>query len=684
LAPNSHPTPNPSIAQSALCVLLVEDNLAEARLLQEVLKGHPRCRFTLVHRQRLGDVVAEAGHEPDRDPPCPPEWPPESPPECPYDVALLDLTLPDSSGLDSLDALLAIYPQLPVVVLTNTNDDNLAVQAVRHGAQDYLMKRHLQQELLVRSLFYAIARQQAEDALKATNEALEARVRERTAALESANQQLRQEIAERQRIQTRLTLAQEAAKMDTFEWVLPPGGVPLPLNWPTTWPWEVHDDDLPALAADLNAAIDQAEGLHSEFRVLAADGSIRWVAIRSRLFTDDEPPRLLGIHMDITAKKQLEEQFLRAQRLESLGTLASGIAHDLNNLLTPILLAVQLLPLQLPDLDDSARRKLAILESSAQQGANLVKQILAFARGVEGKRFALDISHLLRDVYSLIRQTLPPSITISLHTKPHLWSVRGDATQLHQVLMNLCVNARDAMDSEGTLTLSAQNWQVDEAFAQQHLHAQVGPYVQVTVTDTGCGMAPAVLQRIFDPFFTTKALGQGTGLGLSAVLGIVESHDGFLDVQSQPYQGSRFALYLPAAPTAAPTPTAETDLPHGRREWVLVVDDEPTICEITRAILETHNYRVMVAQDGLAAVALMTKHKTVIDWVLIDMMMPTMDGPTAIPRLKRLNPDLRIIAMGGLHSKATAMQARSLGFEAFLAKPFTAQDLLICLHRSRP
>lgn len=676
MAPNGHPTPNPSVAQSALCVLLVEDNLAEARLLQEVLKGHPHCRFTLVHRQRLGDVVAEGRQAPEPAADCAPE--------CPYDVALLDLTLPDSCGLDSLDALLAIYPRLPVVVLTNTNDDDLAVQAVRHGAQDYLMKRHLQQELLVRSLFYAIARQQAEDTLKATNEALEARVQERTAALEHANQQLRQEIARRQRMQTRLTLAQEAAKMDTFEWALPPSGLPLPLNWPTTWPWQVHEDDLPALAADLNRAIEQGEGFNGEFRVVTANGVARWVAIRSRLFADDEQPRLLGIHMDITDKKQLEEQFLRAQRLESLGTLASGIAHDLNNLLTPILLAVQLLPLQLPDLDDSARRKLAILESSAQQGANLVKQILAFARGVEGKRFALDISHLLQDVYNLIRQTLPRSITISLQAEPHLWSVRGDATQLHQVLMNLCVNARDAMDNEGELTLSAQNQQVDESFAQQHLHAQVGPYVQVTVTDTGCGMAPAVVQRIFDPFFTTKALGQGTGLGLSAVLGIVESHDGFIDVQSRPQQGSRFAIYLPAVPTVALTLPTETDLPQGHREWVLVVDDEPTICEITRAILETHNYRVMVAQDGLAAVALMTKHKTVIDWVLIDMMMPTMDGPTAIPRLKRLNPDLRAIAMGGLNAKDAVQQAKNLGFEEFLAKPFTAQDLLTCLQRSRP
>jgi two-component system cell cycle sensor histidine kinase/response regulator CckA len=251
--------------------------------------------------------------------------------------------------------------------------------------------------------------------------------------------------------------------------------------------------------------------------------------------------------MDITDKKQMEEQFFRAQRLESLGTLASGIAHDLNNILTPILLVVQLLPLKLPNADASVQTKLDILERSAQRGAALVKQILSFARGVEGKRFHLQVHHLMREVNNLVRQTLPRSIEISAPACPTACGLFvGDATQLHQVFMNLCVNARDAMPEGGTLTIEGENLTVDEVCSTMYSKVAPGNYVVITVSDTGTGMTPEVMNRIFDPFFTTKSLGQGTGLGLSAVLGIVESHGGIIDVQSTVGEGSQFQVFLPA------------------------------------------------------------------------------------------------------------------------------------------
>lgn len=674
---NSHATLGRTVDQPFVRVLLIEDNLAEARFLREVLKGSTHSRFQLAHAQRLGEAIAQIHYTP-------------------FDVALLDLTLPDSTGLDSLDTLIHQAPSLPIVVLTNTNDEDLAVEAVRHGAQDYLMKRQMNQELLVRSLRYAIERKQAAEALREMNEALEQRVQERTAALEQANDLLRQEIDQRQRIQERLTLAQQAGKIGTFEWDIPqntlvwsaelealygnaPGGFQQQQG---EWLALVHPDDRDRILQAQTQALNNRCGLNTEFRSLHTSGEIRWMAINSSLFCDRQghPLRMIGIHMDITEKKRLEEQFLRAQRLESLGTLASGIAHDLNNILTPILLVVQLLPLKLKNLDESMQKQLHILETSAHRGADLVKQILAFARGVEGKRFILEINHLLRDIQHLIRQTLPKSIEIENDIDPALWSVLGDATQLHQVLMNLCVNARDAMPEGGILLITAENRQVDDAFAQLHLAARTGPYVVITVADTGIGIPPEILHRIFDPFFTTKAVGKGTGLGLSAVLGIVESHGGFLDVDSQVNQGSRFTVYLPAAVGATAEGEEEGEVWLSQPATVLVVDDEPSICEITRTTLELHRYQVLTATDGVSAISLMATYKQRIDTVLMDLMMPAMDGLQTLPLLRQIHPSVNAIAMSGLNSKEAVMQAERLGFQGVLAKPFTTKELLLALN----
>lgn len=673
---NGSPTLEQLVEKPFVRVLLIEDNLAEARLLQEILKGVVHRRFQLSHAKRLGEAITQLhAHS--------------------FDVALLDLTLPDSTGLASLDVLIQNAPSLPIVVLTNTNDEDLAVEAVRHGAQDYLLKRQMNQELLVRSLRYAIERKQAAKALREVNEALEHRVQERTAELEQANELLRWEIEQRQQIQERLTLAQQAGKIGTFEWNIPLNRV----AWSTElealygretgcfddgeqdWLEAVHPEDRSRVRQERHQAVQAGQGLNTEFRILLPTGETRWIATKSSLFHDSNrhPLRMIGIHMDITEKKLLEEQFLRAQRLESLGTLASGIAHDLNNILTPVLLVVQLLPLKLPNLDEAMQRKLQILETSAHRGADLVKQILAFARGVEGKRFFLEINHLLREIQKLIQQTLPKSIEIRSFIPAELWPVQGDATQLHQVFMNLCVNARDAMPNGGTLEMTASNMTLDHAFAQMHLEAKVGPYVVITVADTGTGIAPNIRHRIFDPFFTTKDVGKGTGLGLSAVLGIVESHGGFIDLRSEVNRGSEFKVYLPATLTTAPAPEEDLDLLFGQQEMILVVDDEPAICEITKTTLETYNYRVVTATDGVSAIALLAEHRDQIYAILMDLMMPSMDGLTAIPLLRRLKPDLHIVAMSGLNSKESVAQAERLGFQGFLPKPFNTKELLLTL-----
>jgi PAS domain S-box-containing protein len=678
LVGNRYITINEPVGQAFVNMLLVEDNLAEARLLQEILKGTAFKRFDLVHVKRLWDAIAHLHKES-------------------FDIILLDLTLPDSQGLESLDALVKQAPNLPIVVLTNTNDEELAVQAVRRGAQDYLVKRHINQELLVRSLRYAIQRKQAAEAVREANEILEQRVQERTHELETANKQLQREIAKRQQMQERLELAQKAGKIGTFEWNIQASTVTCAAelealyglepgsfgNQHDRWLQSIHPDDRPKVEQELWQAVQSNQGLETEFRILTPTQEVRWIAVKSSLFHDanQRPQRMIGIHMDITEKKQFETQFLRAQRLESLGTLASGIAHDLNNVLTPILAVVQLLPLRLPTLNDSTQQLLKSLEVSALRGAELVKQILSFARGVEGKRITLQLHHLLQESQAIIEQTFPKSIVLQPEIPSDLWLIAADVTQLHQVFMNLFVNARDAMPHGGTLTIHAENCRLDPHQARLHPEAEAEAYVVVSVRDTGIGIPPENLNRIFDPFFTTKEIGKGTGLGLSAVLGIVKSHGGFVDVQSQPGQGSTFKVYLPTTQSDLESALPNTALQPGNQALILVIDDEVVICEVIKTMLENYNYQVLTASNGHDAIALFHQHQADIQVVLMDVMMPGMDGLTVLPILHQLNPHIHAIAMSGIHSTEAVAQTEKQGFQDFLPKPFTAQELLDAIGR---
>jgi two-component system cell cycle sensor histidine kinase/response regulator CckA len=670
---------NASPSSHAIKILLVEDSLAEARLLREVLKGTTLRQFDLVHVQRLRAAIEHLNQQV-------------------FDVSLLDLTLPDSYGLESLRLLIQCCPSLPIVVLTNTNDDDLALEAVRQGAQDYLVKQHVTGEVLVRSLRYAIERKQISQALQEANNVLELRVQERTQELQHTNDCLKQEIQQRQRIQERLELAQRVCGIGAFEWNIQQNQFTLtaelealyqqvPGSFGGTyadWINSIHPSDRDRVEQEVQYAIHTQTLLDTEFTTLGGDGAIRWIAARGSVFYDEHgnPLRMLGINTDITDKKQLEAQFLRAQRLESIGTLASGIAHDLNNILTPILAVAQLLPLKLPNLDDHHRRLLKLLEVSGRRGAEIVKQILSFARGTECQRVLLNVGHVLIELETMLQQTLPKSIEIHIDVASDLWLVFGDVTQLQQVLMNLCVNARDAMPHGGHLTLEASNLRVSEQFARKHLDAKTGSYVMIAVSDTGTGIPPEVVDRIFDPFFTTKEVGKGTGLGLSAVIGIVKGHGGFVDVQTKINQGSRFTIYLPATQDIVAQTDVNSAVLEGNSELILVVDDEAAIREVTRTTLESYNYRVITATNGNDAIALYQEHKNEISSILVDMIMPKMDGLTAIPILRQLNPTIPIIVMTGQASKEVMAQVANASIYSFLQKPFTTQELLKTLRQA--
>jgi len=399
----------------------------------------------------------------------------------------------------------------------------------------------------------------------------------------------------------------------------------------------------------------------------------RWTLVRDERGT---PTSILVINTDVTEKKRMEAQFLRAQRMESIGTLAGGIAHDLNNVLSPILMAIDML--QLKATDEASKKWFEVLRANAQRGGDMVRQVLSFARGVEGEHVALHPKHLIKEIVKILRETLPKSIEINFKIPDDLWIISADATQMHQVLMNLCVNARDAMPEGGSISIKAENIVVDENYARMHLEAKPGRFVVISVTDTGPGMAPEIQSRIFEPFFTTKEMSKGTGLGLSTALTIVKSHGGFINVYSELHKGTQFSLYLPALdiPGAPDFAAAQTDLPLGQGELILVVDDEESIREITRGTLETFGYSVLTASDGTEALAIYADRKNEIAVVLTDMVMPFMDGPVTIRALQRMNPDVRIIAASGLGTGQRAGEGTLEGVAVFLNKPYTAEKLL--------
>jgi PAS domain S-box-containing protein len=391
-------------------------------------------------------------------------------------------------------------------------------------------------------------------------------------------------------------------------------------------------------------------------------------------FVQNGESHLLLIFNDVIEKKRLEAQFLRSQRMESIGTLAGGIAHDLNNVLAPLLISVQLLRDRITD--DDGRKIIAALESNVNRGADLVKQVLTFGRGIPGERVMIQIKHIALEIKGIIRETFPKSVRLQMEIAPDLWKISGDATQIGQVLLNLCVNARDAMPEGGDLSLRAENAVLDETYTAANLEAKPGRYMVISVADTGMGMTPEVQDRIFEPFFTTKEQGKGTGLGLSTTLAIVKSHGGFIHCYSEPGKGSTFKAYFPVGAAAAPdveTAAAQKPgLPRGHNEMVLVVDDEDPIRNLLKQILERFGYRVLLAVDGVEAVKLYTSRRNEIAVVITDMAMPVMDGPATIAALKAINPDVKIIGSSGFDSGHRAGAA----IPHFIAKPYTAETVL--------
>jgi PAS domain S-box-containing protein len=404
----------------------------------------------------------------------------------------------------------------------------------------------------------------------------------------------------------------------------------------------------------------------------------RWTAVRD---PDGAMTAVMIVNLDITEQKNLEQQYLRAQRLESIGTLASGIAHDLNNILTPILMSVGILRMRQQDQD--SEKLLVAIEASAERGADIVRQVLTFARGVAGEQMILQPRHLVGELGKIVSQTFPKNITVRTMLPKDLWMVTGDATQIHQVLLNLSVNARDAMANGGTLSVTAENVYFDQSDIKRHPDARPGPYVMIQVSDTGHGIPAEIMERIFDPFFTTKEQGKGTGLGLATVRGIIKNHHGVLLVESQPEKGATFKIYFPATLTGQgglEHQEKQREVPRGNGEVVLVVEDEPAVRIVAVRTLEENGYRVYTAEDGTDALALFFQRRNQVDLVLTDVVMEQMGGVQLVQALQRISPDVRVIVSSGHCTQDDRKSLEDCGVTAFLDKPYKPENLLTIVH----
>lgn len=625
--------------QAPIRVLLIEDNPGDRRLLQELLREVPSVPITLEFADDLSQGV-------------------QCLKEQHFDVVLLDLFLPDSQGFDTFIQLHQQERETPIVVTTGLNDETLALKAVQEGAQDYLVKGQITGELLVRSMRYAIERTRSEQ-----------KIREQAALLDIATDAILV-----RDIENRILFWNKGAER-LYGWT---AGEAIAQKTTDL----LYKDGLLQTQEAQRSLFNEGEW-QGELHQVTKTGQEITVESRWALVRDDEgqPQFILAVNTDVTGKKQLEAQFFRAQRLESIGTLASGIAHDLNNILTPVLATVQLLQMKHVNLDERTLQMLQMLESNAKRGAEIIKQVLSFARGLEESKSLLQPKHLIREIQQIIRSTFPKTIELEVDTPYDLWTVTGNATQLHQVLMNLCVNARDAMPNGGLLSITAENQTLDKNYTRTNIDAREGKYVVITVADTGSGIPPERLDRIFEPFFTTKDVGKGTGLGLSTVLGIVKSHRGFITVASAAGRGTQFKVFLPAVVAASQPTIDHPEALRGDRELILVVDDEASIREVTEASLETYNYRVLSAADGIEAIALYAQQRDDIALVIVDMMMPAMDGATTIRVLQKINPQVKLVGLSGLpQSTYESATPTPLQVHSFLSKPYTIEELVKVVH----
>jgi hypothetical protein len=581
-----------------------------------------------------------------------------------FDIILADYLLPTCTGLQALEKALSTAHDTPFVLLSGMLGEDAAIASLTNGATDYVLKQRV--ERLVPAVRRALQeakerarRKAAEQELKRREEYYRKLTEHSSDALGILNARGKIVYASPSVKRILGYAPDEVHNKDVFALV--------------------HPEDLPAVRRTFRQAMRIRElRVTQELRCQRADGSWCDLEVVGQNYLHD--PRMAGFVInarEITERKQMEVRLRQTQKMEVIGQLASGIAHDLNNILTPIVLTVPLLrsALSRADLDKASEA----IEVSANRAAAIVKQLLWFARGLESKRVLLDPQDIVKEVRQFIAETFPKHVRLETRAALGVRRIMADPTHLHQVLLNLCVNARDAMPNGGTLLISCRNTEVTLDDLARYPEASPGHYVVLEVKDTGAGIPQEIASRIFEPFFSTKEPGKGTGLGLSVVDSIVKGYSGFINFESDAGKGTTFQVHLPAqADSCAERVEAEEvrSRPRGTGETVLVVDDEDSVRHVLERMLESYGYRVLTASDGEHALATYVQRRNEIAIVLTDVIMPVLDGVATVQALKRINPEVKIIAATGFEEHVDVETLRSIGVERILSKPYTVETIL--------
>ncbi len=631
----------------AVRVLLVEDREDDALLVLEELS---RGGFSVTHRRvETAETMREALTEQT------------------WDVIVSDYSMPVFTGIRALEVLHETGLDIPLIIASGTIGEETAVAALKAGAADFFSKDKLVRlvpavERELREAEGRRRRRHAEDALEAVRSRMQLTLQALTIGISE--------------IDLRTDTVVVSAEFERLHGITP-GASPTTLDGYLA---TIHPDDRAAVAQSIEQTARRGRESVLEYRVTWPDASVHWVRVIGRTLCSDTgvPMRAVGIGVDVTAQRSLEDQFRQAQKLEAIGSLAAGVAHDFNNLLTVIAGYCELLEAQCdeaPSMLDDVRE----IKRAGESATALTRQLLAFSRRQIVAPTSLDLNAVVRDSHKMLRRLVEENVRIDLAFADALPAIVADAGQLEQVLINLVVNARDAMPSGGVITIETKKAVVDEPYARTHLDVTPGPYVVLSISDTGTGMTPEVQARLFEPFFTTKERGRGTGLGLATVYGIVKQNLGHIWVYSEIGMGTTFNIYLPVARAGDPASSAPRAragrVLHGT-ETVLVVEDEASLRSLTERHQVRHGYPVLTAGNRAPARRVVEAHAGPIEVVLMDVVMPGASGRAVGNDIAARRPDAHIIYVSGYTDNVISHHGVLAPGVTFLQKPFTS-DLLL-------
>ena len=578
-----------------------------------------------------------------------------------HDLYLLDYRLGERTGLDLLRESQQVNARAPMILLTGQGDHEVDMQAMKAGAADYLVKGQLNADILDRAIRYAIKGKHAEENLRRDRDLISRIMETSPVGIVVADQTGKITFANH-RAEEVLGLARDAVARGTCS----------VLDWRTTDP-EGHP--LPGQTQPLKKVLESGQPVQDVHHAIDRSDSHRTLLSTNATPLFDAAGKIDGMVItveDITERLMLEAQLRQSQKMESVGQLAAGVAHDINNILTVIQGHAGLLLNAVPPGTDSTR-SVKQISAAAERAASFIRQLLTFSRKQIFRSKILDLNAVLQNLKGMLPRLIGEDITLEIQCQADLPCIQADAGMVEQIVMNLAVNSRDAMPKGGKFTLATTAAEIDAAYQKQHPEAILGWFACLSVSDTGCGMEPKVLQRIFEPFFTTKEVGKGTGLGLATVYGVVKQHHGWIEVQSELGVGTTFKVFLPVAGKAGDAPIApsiKSETVRGGKETLLLVEDEIGLLELVREILQQYEYRVLIASSGVEALRVWDESKGQIDLLLTDMIMPGgMTGSDLAAELKKRKPGLKVIYASGYSSALTGKEFTQ-GENIFLAKPY--------------